>query len=120
MKRTIAVSLVFFLATSLPAAAKWEGSVNFYDEPTPYLAEMRAGQLLSFGNPVTFTYWKKAAGPATRYEGIVQAISIEGTRHMQVHVFFSKGGAKKAEGELSLEWRKPERKTGPWWKFWAW
>lgn len=120
MKRIFAVSFVVFLVTSLPAAAKWEGTANFYDEPTPYMAKMQAGQFLSFGNPITFTYWKKAAGPATQYRGIVQAISVEGVRHMQIHIFFSRGEAKKAEGELNLEWREPGGKSRPWWRFWEW
>ena len=52
---------------------------------------------------------------------IAQAIAVEGTRRMHVHVFFSRPEAKKAEGELDLEWmEKSVVKTAPWWKFWAW
>lgn len=118
MKYIFAILLVLFLAIPLPAAANWEGTANFYDESPPYSAKMRTGQLLSFGNPISFTYQKKNAGPTVLYEGIVQAISIGGTQRIQIHIFFSKGDAKKAEGELNLEWREQRKKSSAWWKFW--
>ncbi|MCE2510800.1 MAG: hypothetical protein J4G10_07490 [Alphaproteobacteria bacterium] len=120
MKRLLAVSLVLFLTAAAPAAAKWQGVANFYGEPTPYMAEMRPGQLLSFGNPITFTYWRDAAGEPTQYKGIVQAISVEATGRMQIHIFFSQSDAKRAEGELVLEWRETRKETSSWWQFWEW
>ncbi|MGB1548060.1 MAG: hypothetical protein ACPHIA_05960 [Alphaproteobacteria bacterium] len=120
MKRIFAVAFVFLLASPFPVEAKWEGVANFYGEAAPYMAEMRAGQFLSFGNPITFTYWKNPAGEPTQYQGIVQAISVEATGRMQIHIFFSQNGAKKAEGELVLEWRDAERETASWWQFWDW
>ncbi len=125
MKSLAAISLVAFLLMSHSALAEWRGTVNFYAEPTAYTATMPDGQLLSFGNPIVFTYWKKEADSSQRggirYKGIAQAIAVEGTRRMHVHVFFSRPEAKKAEGELDLEWmEKSVVKTAPWWKFWAW
>ncbi len=124
MKRILAVSVVVFLVLSHSAKAEWRGTANFYAEPAVYTAAMQAGQLLSFGNPIVFRYWKAGDGTqndAIRYAGIVQAISVEGTRRMQIHVYFSRAEARKAEGELQLEWtEEASEKAAPWWKFWAW
>lgn len=123
MKRCVTVLLFAFLLLSHSAKAEWHGTAIFYAEPTtPHMAAMSAGQLLSFGNPIVFTHWEAgldaARNPALQYKGIVQALSVEG---MQLHVFFSRPNAKKAEGELNLEWmEKAPKKAPPWWKFWDW
>ena len=125
MKFLAAISLVIFLLMPHSAQAEWRGTVTFYAEPRAYTATMPEGQLLSFGNPIVFTYWKKGTGSQQRggvsYKGITQAIAIEGTQHMHVHLFFSLPEARKAEGELDLEWmEKAVVKTAPWWKFREW
>jgi len=125
MKFLTTISLVVFLLVPHSALAEWRGTVNFYAEPMAYTATMPDGQLLSFGNPIVFTYWKEEAARPQRsgisYKGIAQAIAIEGTQRMHVHVFFSRPEAKRAEGELDLEWmEKAVVKTAPWWKFWEW
>ncbi|MEW5703493.1 MAG: hypothetical protein AB1781_02755 [Pseudomonadota bacterium] len=125
MKRIFAVSVVFFLATALPAAAGWKGTANFYTQAEVYAAEVPVGQYLSFGNPIHFRYWKEDAdrptGEKIAYNGVVQAISLEGTSRMQIQIFFGRASTKTAEGVLYLEWEEtPESKETPWWQFWGW